>query len=308
MASVVPWVERYRPTRLDQVVGQPHVLEALSTFREQNNGQGSIPHLLFHGPPGTGKTSTINALVHELYGDHATKNVLCLNASHERGIGTVRTRIKEFVQRAKSRRVAFKMVVLDEADALSPDAQKAMRRLMEQYAAGTRICFLCNYLQTMIPALVSRCSVFAFHPLAPEHVKTQVARIAHAQQLDIDVDQVTRVCRGDLRAAVALIQSVKRRPAGTSVAEVAGYVPEPLLAPLLKPESREAARVALHTVLNLEGYAGPVLLHQLVTRWAETPDRVNPEVFMSAGTAELRLRQGADEFVQLLWVVSCAVE
>ena len=164
-----PWVEKYRPRTLEDVKSQDHVVDVL---RRMLNS-ASLPHLLMYGPPGTGKTSTILALSRELFGPELfSSRVLELNASDERGITVVRERIKTFAQQAlmhaptskeyreKYPCPPFKIIILDEADSLTQDSQSALRRVMENYAAVTRICFCCNYVTRIIDPIASRCSKF----------------------------------------------------------------------------------------------------------------------------------------------------
>lgn len=166
-----PWVEKYRPKTLEDVKSQDHVVDVL---RRMLNS-AALPHLLMYGPPGTGKTSTILALSRELFGPELfSSRVLELNASDERGITVVRERIKTFAQQAlihapaskeyrdKYPCPAFKIIILDEADSLTQDSQSALRRVMENYAAVTRIAFCCNYVTRIIDPIASRCSKFRY--------------------------------------------------------------------------------------------------------------------------------------------------
>lgn len=164
-----PWVEKYRPRTLEDVKSQNHVVDVLRRMLNSS----SLPHLLMYGPPGTGKTSTILALSRELFGPELfSSRVLELNASDERGISVVRERIKTFAQQALIHAPAskeyrekypcppFKIIILDEADSLTQDSQSALRRVMENYAAITRIAFCCNYVTRIIDPIASRCSKF----------------------------------------------------------------------------------------------------------------------------------------------------
>ena len=152
----LPWVEKYRPTNLDEVYGQTEIVTILHKFISENK----LPHLLFYGPPGTGKTSTIVALAREIYGKNYSNMVLELNASDDRGIDVVRNQIKEFASTRQIFSKGFKLIILDEADAMTNAAQNALRRIIEKYTKNTRFCILANYSHKLTPALLSRCTRF----------------------------------------------------------------------------------------------------------------------------------------------------
>ena len=173
-----------------------------------------IPHLLFYGPPGTGKTSTILAVARDLYGPELMRTrVMELNASDERGIAVVREKVKTFAQASVGASVGvapFKLIILDEADSLTPDAQAALRRTMETYSKVTRFCIICNYVSRIIEPLASRCSKFRFRPLDRGSMVARLHHVCDAERVTVTeatLDEVLKVSGGDMRKAITFLQS-----------------------------------------------------------------------------------------------------
>ncbi len=160
------WTEKYRPSRFDELVGQEHILKGVSALTNSMN----IPHLLFAGPAGTGKSTLALIVVKELFGNTWRDNFLELNASDERGINIVREKVKNFARTKSLGNVPFKVIFLDEADALTPEAQQALRRTMENYASTCRFVMSCNYSSKIIDPIQSRCAVFRFKLLEKKDV------------------------------------------------------------------------------------------------------------------------------------------
>ncbi|PIL23818.1 hypothetical protein GSI_13569 [Ganoderma sinense ZZ0214-1] len=234
-----------RPKTIDDVSAQEHTVAVLRKTLTSSN----LPHMLFYGPPGTGKTSTILALARQLFGpDNFRSRVLELNASDERGISIVREKIKNFArQTPRAQTVAsdgktypcppYKVIILDEADSMTQDAQAALRRIMELYARITRFCLVCNYVTRIIEPLASRCSKFRFKPLDSSSTSTRLAQIASAENVPISpeaVDALIATSHGDLRRAITYLQSASRLAMSVTpptditprdVQEIAGVVP-----------------------------------------------------------------------------------
>ncbi|KAK7203500.1 P-loop containing nucleoside triphosphate hydrolase protein [Myxozyma melibiosi] len=216
----VPWVEKYRPKSLDDISSQDHAVQVLKRTILSSN----LPHMLFYGPPGTGKTSTILALANQLFGpDLARTRVLELNASDERGISIVREKIKNFARSTVSnptaaQRAAFpcppyKLIILDEADSMTQDAQSALRRTMETYSRITRFCLICNYVTRIIDPLASRCSKFRFKPLDTGDAIVRIKDICEKENVVYEegvVEAILRAADGDLRKAITLLQSASK--------------------------------------------------------------------------------------------------
>ncbi|MBU4255733.1 MAG: replication factor C small subunit, partial [Candidatus Thermoplasmatota archaeon] len=199
------WIEKYRPKKLDEVAGQDNVVERLKAYVKTH----SLPHLLFAGPAGTGKTSCAIALAKEMFGDVWKQNFHEMNASDERGINVVRTKIKDFARTASIGEVGFKIIFLDEADALTPEAQAALRRTMEKFTKTCRFIMSVNYSSKIIEPIQSRCAVFRFRPLKQEDIKKYLAFIAKNEGLKITddgSDAIVYVASGDMRKAVSSLQ------------------------------------------------------------------------------------------------------
>ena len=200
-----PWTEKYRPKSLSKVVGQKHIIPRLQKYVEKK----SLPNMLFAGPPGIGKTCCAVALAKELFKNTFSQDFLELNASDERGINVVRGAIKDF-SRTIPMGADFKIIFLDEADALTTDAQQALRRTMEKYTGTVRFILNANYSSKLIPAIQSRCSIYKFKPLLKEEVVERLEEISKNEELDYDKDAlyaIFDVSEGDMRTAVNYLQA-----------------------------------------------------------------------------------------------------
>ncbi|KAF4469237.1 Replication factor C subunit 3 [Fusarium albosuccineum] len=212
----LPWVEKYRPNTLDDVSGHQDILATINKFIDTNR----LPHLLLYGPPGTGKTSTILALARRIYGvANMRQMVLELNASDDRGIDVVREQIKTFASTkqifsmggaSKGSMAGFKLIVLDEADAMTSTAQMALRRIMEKYTVNTRFCIIANYSHKLSPALLSRCTRFRFSPLKEGDIRVLVDKVVDEEHVQIGgeaVDALVKLSKGDMRRALNVLQA-----------------------------------------------------------------------------------------------------
>lgn len=200
----LPWTEKYRPKTLDDVIGQDAIVERLKAYVREK----SMPHLLFAGPAGTGKTTAALCIATELFGD-ISHDWLEMNASDERGIDVVRTKIKNFA-RTRPINGDFKIIFLDEADALTSDAQNALRRTMENYTATCRFIMSCNYSSKIIEPIQSRCAVFRFKRLSKESIKERLVGILKKEGVsftDDGIEAILYVAEGDMRQSINILQS-----------------------------------------------------------------------------------------------------
>ncbi|KAI0766074.1 P-loop containing nucleoside triphosphate hydrolase protein [Irpex lacteus] len=205
-AENLPWVEKYRPVTLDDVVSHKDITSTIEKFIEKNR----LPHLLFYGPPGTGKTSTILAVARRIYGADFRKQILELNASDDRGIDVVREQIKNFAETRTLFSKGFKLIILDEADMMTTAAQAALRRVIEQYTKNVRFCIICNYVNKIVPAIQSRCTRFRFSPLPITEVEKRLSTVIEAENCKLTEDgrqALLKLSKGDMRRALNVLQA-----------------------------------------------------------------------------------------------------
>lgn len=203
----IPWVEKYRPSKLSDIKGQNKVINTLKNM--VNNG--NLPNLIFHGSAGTGKTSTILALIKYLYKDNSTYMTLELNASDDRGINVVRDDIKDFSETKSFFTTGIKIVILDEVDAMTLEAQDTLRYFMDKYSKTTRFCLICNYFHKIIEPIKSRCCVFRFLPLSLQHTKNVILNICSKENIHIDdksIHTIYHISNGDIRKSINILQSI----------------------------------------------------------------------------------------------------
>ncbi|KKY22637.1 putative dna replication factor c subunit [Phaeomoniella chlamydospora] len=270
----LPWVEKYRPNTLDDVSGHQDILATINRFVEQNR----LPHLLLYGPPGTGKTSTILALARKIYGaKNMRQMVLELNASDDRGIDVVREQIKTFASTKQifsgaapsstphSALGAFKLIILDEADAMTSAAQMALRRIMEKYTANTRFCIIANYTHKLSPALLSRCTRFRFSPLKEPDIRRMVDKVVSEEHIKITpdaIDSLVRLSKGDMRRALNVLQACH-----------AGSMPLPMREDEGKPPKKvEFELITNDTIYNCIAAPHPEDIRMILNTILSTPD------------------------------------
>jgi replication factor C small subunit len=303
------WTEKYRPQTLDEIVGQEGITERLQSYIQRDD----LPNLLFAGEAGIGKTTAATAIAREIYGDSWEQNFLELNASDERGIDVVRGRIKDFARSSFGGEVqgySYRIIFLDEADALTSDAQSALRRTMEQFSNSTRFILSCNYSSQIIDPIQSRCAVFRFAPLGDDAVEEQVRKIAAEEGIDLTqdgVDALAYAADGDMRKAINALQAAAVM--GETVDEDTVYT----ITSTARPEEVEkmvqtaidgdfvAARSQLRDLLVDKGIAGGDVIDQLHRSvWdLDIDDDAAVHLMDRVGEADYRITEGANERVQL---------
>lgn len=211
-ADTLPWIEKYRPSDLNNIISHNTIVETMRNFVDSKQ----LPHLLFHGPPGTGKTSLVLSIAKELYKKNYKMMTMEINASEERGIEVVRNRIMQFATSRSlifddSNMDMFKLVILDEADAMTPDAQASLRRIIEKYTNNVRFCLICNYIKKIDIAIQSRCVCFRFPPLNQRYVKQKMHEILKNENVKYTEDGIDAIIYrsgGDMRKVLNIMQSV----------------------------------------------------------------------------------------------------
>jgi replication factor C small subunit len=299
------WVEKYRPETLAEIAGQEAITERLQSYVDRDD----LQHMLFSGQAGIGKTTAAMAIAHELYGDDWADNFLELNASDERGIDVVRDRIKSFA-RTSFGGVNYRIIFLDEADALTSDAQSALRRTMEQFSNNVRFILSCNYSSQIIDPIQSRCAVFRFSPLSDEAVGGQIRTIADQEDLavsDDGVEALVYAADGDMRKAINGLQAASAT--GGAVDEEAVFAitstarPEEIKAMVEAALDGDftAARASLDELLTEEGIAGGDIIDQIHRSvWEfEMSDDQAVQVLDRVGETDFRITEGANERIQL---------
>ncbi|MHA1274184.1 MAG: replication factor C small subunit [Promethearchaeota archaeon] len=303
-----PWVEKYRPRLLDDIVNQEGIIKRLKQFVKDK----SMPHLIFAGPAGTGKTTSALAMVRELYGRRMAPNTtyLELNASDARGIMVIRTYIKDFAKSKPPSDIPFKILILDEADNMTPDAQQALRRTMEKYTKNCRMILICNYSNKIIPPIQSRCVVFRFTALSNEDIKKRLKYVAEREGLIIASDGLNAlvdISRGDCRRAINYLQScgtISKKIDREIVFRVSGEVPPEKVVEILKTALSGELNFSIKLLKDLikeYGLSGRNIIKSLHREMynLNCSEDIKIELSKLLAEYEYRLSQGGTEEIQL---------
>ncbi len=299
------WTEKYRPDTLEDVIGHDNIVDRLTAFVDNE----SVPHMMFAGPAGTGKTTSAIALAKDLYGDDWKQNFMETNASDDRGIDVVRNQIKDFA-RTRPINADFKIIFLDESDALTSDAQQALRRTMEKFSSSCRFILSCNYSSKIISPIQSRCAIFRFNRLEEDGVREYIERVVDGQGLAIDdsgIDAVAQVAQGDLRKATNVLQAASIRD-GTITEETVFEVSASLRPGEVREILEEAldgsfqqARDDLSDLMigrGLDGLDVIKAIHREVYD-LDIPERAKLEIIKQMGEFEFRIVEGGSPDVQI---------
>jgi len=306
MASEI-WTEKYRPSRFDEMVGQEDIIKRVKNLTNALN----IPHLLFAGPAGTGKSTLALIIVKELFRERWKENYLELNASDERGIDVVRQKVKDFARTKALQNVPFKVIFLDEADALTKEAQQALRRTMENFTSTCRFILSCNYSSKIIDPIQSRCAIFRFKLLEKKDVDKRIALIAQSERITIQpeaFESLYEASEGDMRRAINLLQST---------AAISPSITKSLIETITSEAKPRDIRLVLDYALagdfkNSKDKLLDVMLTQSISgqdviksiqKEIWNLEQVDPEIKVKltekTGEIEFRMVEGSDEFIQL---------
>ncbi len=307
-ALALPWVEKYRPKTLSSIIGQGQIRKRLQSYVETRN----LPNLMFTGHAGIGKTSAAVALARDLFGAEYERNFLELNASDDRGIDVVRSTIKEFA-RTLAFNSDFKIIFLDESDALTADAQQALRRTMERYTKTCRFILSCNYSSRIIEPIQSRCVVFRFKPLSSPELTQQLKHIAQEEKLHLEekaIEALIYVCEGDMRKAVNVLQAssaLEKKITEEVVYNVASRAKPKEIKELMETALKGQfmlAREKLDTLMNEYGLSGEdviLQIHKELLEWPESEIDSKAKILLidKIGEYDFRMVEGANERIQL---------
>jgi len=300
------WTEKYRPSKFSEVVGQADIIKRVQALTNSLN----IPHLLFAGPAGTGKSTLALIIVRELFRENWRENYLELNASDERGINVVREKVKNFARTKSIGNIPFKIIFLDEADALTPEAQQALRRTMENYSATCRFILSCNYSSKIIDPIQSRCALFRFKLLEKKDIDKVIQKIVENEKLTITPEATEIIYEGsggDCRRCINILQSTS---------SISPSISSDLVSTILSDAKPRDIRIVLDYAVSGDFQKSREKLLDIMLRESISGQdvvkaiqkeiwnlSVEPEIKVKltekTGEAEFRIVEGSDPFIQL---------
>lgn len=321
----LPWIEKYRPKKIDDIVSQDKIVKSLKVSLESNN----LPHLLFYGPPGTGKTSTILAIGRELFGPELLKSrVIELNASDDRGINAVRDKIKLYAKNALNNTQEYKkktnnkypcppykIIILDEADSMTKDAQSALRKIMEDYSHITRFCFICNYINKIIDPISSRCASYYFLPLDKKLMMDKIIHIAENEKINYTnkmIDKIVDISEGDMRRCIMMLQNLKymqkidkNNSTINQILEMNGYMDENKIIKILDNLKNKSFNYNLKSIEEIiaSGYSVDYTLEQffeVLINDKMISDNNKSKICLHFSDNQKKIIDGSNEYLQLM--------
>lgn len=309
------WAEKYRPKTLGDIVNQKDIVERLKSFARSRN----VPHCIFAGPPGTGKTTAALCLARDLYGDVYREHIMELNASDERGINVVRETVKTFARVKSIGEIPFKIMILDEADNMTADAQQALRRTMERFTGTCRFIMCANYSGKIIEPIQSRCAPFRFTYLPREEHDRYLKVMAEKEKVKLSsegVDAIFEVCGGDLRRAINTLQaaaSLDKPVDAKTIYSITGRATPADVQRMMKTAIEGdflGARKQLRDMIQKYGIAGSDIIRQIHTEIfrSDIPEQWKIRLADVVGEADYRLVEGSDEEIQLSALLARLVE
>lgn len=314
----MPWVDKYRPSKLTNIIQQKEVTKVLTNTLKT----GNLPHLLFFGPSGTGKTSTILAFARELFGSKFSERVIELNASDDRGINVVREKIKTFARTSVGTAdpdypsPEYKIVILDEADAMTTEAQAALRHIIESTSTITRFCFICNYIDKIIEPIASRCVKFRFKSIDPDIMKDRLRFIADRENIKISDDAlltIAKLSNGDARRGIHTLQNIRYlnkkniKISSENVTYLMGDIETKKIEEIIKTCKTKKIDdvIDLANAVKREAYPIQRLLYKIQEHILSEPDiddDTKSKILIDIANSEALLLDGASEYVQILHI------
>lgn len=304
------WVEKYRPNNFEEIVTQNNIINSLKNVIKLKN----IPHLIFSGPAGCGKTSTILALAKELYGNNINDKIIELNASDERGINVIRDKIKIYAKQTvniNNNQPPWKIIILDEADTMTSDSQFALRRIIEEYSKITRFCIICNYHSKIIEPIISRCSLFKFKPIEDEHLLKKLQEICKIEKIKYENEillQIIEISRGDLRKAINILQKCCNYNNSNNyiidkyvLNEISGIIPKEIFDNLMKNtlnKNTEKIDIIINNLFN-NGYSlvnQLLLFHKYILNMNISSEK-KANILYKLAEIDQSLIKGCDEYI-----------